>query len=92
VFFGDSSSAVQNMISFQPNKSFSVSLDNFTLKRLKAFESISYEYKVFESLSDNTILAAEYQFSMRSRIGMVFFNTSVKKLLRRHIHTFLASI
>ncbi|WP_031456418.1 hypothetical protein [Flavobacterium chungangense] len=47
-FFDDCNSARQKFVSYLPDRSFSIRLDNFTSKRLGMLSRVEYKYRFFD--------------------------------------------
>lgn len=89
IFFADSNSARQTFLTFIPNWSFSVRIDNFTSMCLSPLSEVEYQFSFFDLGNNRSIISTNYQFKMRSRIEMFLFKYLLKGFMQRHLDHFL---
>lgn len=92
IFFDGSNYARQQFLSYLPERSFSIRVDNFTSKRLGFLSSIDYKFRFLDLGKGRSGISATYKFKMHSKIGLFLFKLLAQKYLYRHISSSLNRI
>ncbi|EJL62796.1 hypothetical protein [Flavobacterium sp. CF136] len=94
IYFLNGNGARRRLVSFLPEISFLVSIDNFKTGSYIGLCEIEYQYYFSQSKSRQgiTVVCCEYRFMFRYRITEILFCIFYRRSIQNHLDAFLAEI
>jgi len=94
IYFISGDTARRRLMTYLPETSFSVVIDQFSMMYYPGLREIEYQYCFCKSLSKEnpTQISCEYQFKFRSRITAFLFTINALKCIQEHTDSYLFEI